>query len=186
MSLDQEKIKVRTRLLSNRGIGKSYHHVSLSDYGTKNSEALLNSLLSYSGEEIAGGIGYSLFGDGIEAYELSMLLARGLILRELPLYCFDFTDLVTLESGLIENLAELKTPPIFITNYKADSHDCDIKSYRILESFLSKKYIDQGIPLYIHFPYEWSGTEYTKYGDIISKNFFERVVIRSKHFEVHG
>lgn len=176
MQETEDKTKIRTRLLSNRNIGRHYHYQSLTTYGDKIAAKVLDKVTNYSVEDYTLGKGFTFIGDGGIPYDLTMLTCRGLILRGFEFYCFQLSDLINSDGELIQVLAEKSFPPLCITNFNPDSSRYDTKSYTILESVLQRRYLDEDIPLIVHFPVEHvENGNNVLYGDLVTNNFMDKL-----------
>jgi hypothetical protein len=184
---NEDKTKIRTRLLSNRGIKKHYHYKSLTEYNTKYSKKMLDIVTNYGPEDAEIGLGITIVGTSTEAYDLTILACRSLNLRRLDTYFFQFSDIVNQENQLFAALHDKDFPALCIANFNPNSFKTDIKEYSLLESFLQHNYLDDNKPLIIHFPVEpVSNNNYLNYGDLISENFLGQIMKKNKLLEVHN
>lgn len=175
--MSEDKTSTRTRLLSNRGIGKAYHFRSLSDYEGEHARQVLDIVNSYEAEHVIAGQGFNIFGESVEAYDMAMLLSRALILKNMHLFVVDYCNLVDPDNEVFSVLAEKGFPPLTIMDFRAESTYTEVKVYNRLETILKKHYLNEHKPVIIHFPYQHnpSGKAVTV-GDLMSQNLFDRLL----------
>lgn len=170
----------RTRLLSNRGIGKKYHNMSLTDYPHERAAEVIKWIETDSKNSMILGNGLLFFGETQEGYDISVLAARALILIGTnKLHCVSF-NLAT-EQEFINHLWEEK-PPIVITNFLPDNNFVDPDRYKRLENVLNY-YLDNCIPFFLHIPVDVN-SQSIEYGNLISPVFLDRLLKNYKTFPV--
>ncbi len=172
----EEAAKIKTRLLSNRGIGRKYHYMSLNRY--ENSEEFVELVKEYSKEDRVRGNGISIVGDSATAYDIAVLVARALLLLEsLPdLRVVQFSELVDLNTGVLAELSQTGFPTLLILDYHPDSAHTSPSDYRRVESILKRHYVNESKPLLLHFPVPHIDNKNAfNYGDLASKNFIEHI-----------
>lgn len=170
----------RQRLLNNRGIGKKYHNMSLTDYPDPTANEIKNWIESEATDHLAKGNGVVFFSTKLEGYDLSVLTARALILSgytKLRVIDFNFC----LEEEVLAEIGEDK-PPLLIMNFFPDPDFVGPVQYKRLESYLNY-YIDNSIPLLLHIPAD-KEAQRSQYGALMSPVFFDRVQKNSKIFSI--
>jgi hypothetical protein len=163
-----------SRLLVNRGIGKKYHDMNLQQYPNPTAEKLRDWLSHEGPEALKLGKGINFFGETQDGYDLTLLLARALVLLgDHKLRCLPFYT--ALEYDTIQDLWEDK-PPLIITNFFPDKNQCNPAEYKRLENLLNY-YIDNRISLSLHFPIA-DADKLTKYIESHSLNpvFLDRLL----------
>jgi hypothetical protein len=139
-----------TSLLSSRGIGKRYHGSSLTEYPHNTAKVLLEWFDELGEAHYKAGKGLLIYGANAEAYDISVLQARMLILvNKSKMLCMDFYHL--LESDILDQMWVDK-PPLTITNYAPTSHTLNSEGYSRFE-LLAHRYIDNNIPITFHLPF---------------------------------
>lgn len=127
----------------------------------------------------------TIVGDGALAYDIAMLVSRALLLTQKmkDLYVVDFTNLLDVNTGVLNEIASGGFPPIMITDFFPDTSvlGADPSAYKRLESIIKKYYLGNMKPIFFHIPVEFNdNTNHLNYGDLIAKNFIEQ--INTKNF----
>lgn len=170
----------KSRLLQNRGIGKRYHTMTLTDYPHAKAQDLIKWFEEDASKELALGKGVMFFGETQEGYDISMLFARACLLSgQEKLRCFSFHE--ALDHDAV-NLLWQEKYPILITNFYPDHSYVDPERYKRLENLLNY-YVDNGIPFYLHIPVDYD-KQVAEYGNLISPVFMDRLIKNSKTFVI--
>lgn len=170
----------KSRLLQNRGIGKRYLSMSLTDYPHAKAKDLIDWLEDEASQQIALGNGVIFFGETQEGYDISVLTSRAFILTGMEkLRCFSFHD--TLDHETINMLWQEKYP-VMITNFYPDHTYVDPERYKRLENLLNY-YLDNSIPFFLHIPVEFS-KQAAEYGNLMSPVFLDRILKNNKTFAI--
>lgn len=147
---------------------------------------MLEFVKSYGPEEKELGLGASIVGKGSAAYDLAMLTFRGFVLRGLDTYVFQFAELVNSDGPILDAIHDRDFPSLGILNFNPESSRYDPKSYSLIEAFLQRNYLDKQTPLFIHFPVEAiDEKKFLSYGDLVSENFLEQVMKKSRKFDIN-
>ena len=173
-------IKNTKLVLQNRGVGKKYHDMSLTDYPHTQAEVIKTWLEKEANKHLQEGKGVILFSVKHEGYDLAMLTARALILS-------GYTKLKTIDFNFCmedEVLAEIgaEKPPLLITNFFPDASFVNPEKYKRLETIINY-YIDNCIPVILHIPAEHNGPK-QEYGPLISPVLLDRLEKDSKIFAI--
>ena len=174
----KEQIRaVKTRALSNRGIGREYHFGSIAQITGDENHACIDIVNSF---EPSSGHCITVFGKTNIAFDLFMLMARGLVIRGVDnLLVIPFTEILSPEPELVAKLRNDK-PALFITGFLPDRALVDPQEYTRIEAFLMRYYLNDCIPLGIHIPTEYNENLKTiDHGDLLSDAFFGKLLSRS-------
>lgn len=169
-------IKDKKRVLTNRGIGKKYHDMSLTDYPHDHAKDIKAWLETDAVQHLTDGNGVIFFSTKQEGYDLAVLTARGLILSgytKLKTIDFNFC----MEDEVLHEISNEK-PPLLILNFWPDGVYVNAEKYKRLETILNY-YIDNCIPILLHIPADQDGPE-TEYGSLMSPVFLDRLKTNKK------
>jgi hypothetical protein len=170
----------RTKLLTNRGIGKKYHGMSLTEYPNQAAQEVKTWFEEESSLHLAQGRGVNIFSEKQDGYDIAILLSRALLLNQYEkLQCVHFQN--AMDDDTISLIYE-KHPPLCILNFHPDDVGVQADSYRRLENCLNY-YLDNCIPIFLHFPVVGDGKS-RDYGNLMSAVFFDRVSKTNKHFTI--
>jgi hypothetical protein len=170
----------KQRLLLNRGIGKKYHYMSLTEYPDPIAVEIMDWLSADATTHLKDGKGVTFFSKKQEGYDSAVLTARALILSGYnKLRQIDFNFCV--EDEFLGEISQEK-PPLLIVNFYPDASFVSPEKYKRLETILNH-YLDNCIPLLLHIPADVEGPE-NEYGPLISPVFLDRIKKNSKTFSV--
>lgn len=173
-------IKNIKAVLTNRGIGKKYHEMSLTNYPDPNASTVKAWLEDESEVHLKAGKGVIFFSTKEEGYDLALLSARALILSgHTRLKAIDFN--FCMDAEIISELYTEK-PPLLITNFYPDASFVATDLYKKFEAVLNY-YLDNCIPILLHIPAELTGPS-EEYGPLISPVFLDRLKKNSKTFSI--
>lgn len=171
---------VKNRLLTNRGIGKKFHNMSLTDYPNDRAKEVLSWLEDDASKDLALGKGLIFFGETQDGYDIAVLTARAMILSGFSkLHCVSFT--LALEYETIQTFWEEKCP-VMITYFQPENTHVEAERYKRLENLLNY-YLDNGIPVFLHIPVDHS-KQIIEYGNMISPVFLDRLLKTNTLFSI--
>lgn len=163
---------VKNRLLTNRGIGKKYHNMSLTDYPHSSSKDVLTWLEESASKDLSLGKGLIFFGTTQEGYDLAVLTARALILSGYTkLKCVSFS--FAMEHENLQSFWEDRCP-LMITYFQPDNSYISPDQYKRLENLLNY-HMDNSIPIFLHIPVD-NHSQQIEYGNMISPVFLDRLL----------
>lgn len=165
----------KRQLLINRGVNARYHPLSLSEYPHKKASDLIN-WIENCNDDLNNGKGLNIIGNNEASYDLSMLLARAIILSNIykKFRVIPFASIVN-DSDILDRLSDDGFPPIMITCFHPDTLSVDPREYSYLETIIMYKYFDTLTPVFFHINADFVEKDSVEIGDLASPLFTDRL-----------